>query len=358
MIPTRRILHLLRRALTVAAVIVATVAHFAGAQATDFGTAQPADVAESAQAAQRELEHARAAVAEARAAAIAAKADLEAAVAAPAHELSAEGHSAADDSQDEAAGSESPQPANNSVLADATAAEIEILEKLVADLKLERRELLEHLTSEHPLVVDTDLRLAEYEEQLAGLTRGRPERGAESIEPPSAENALPDASQLTERRDDAQRRKAASLRLAQSLANWEVAQHGLQSAIDAEAAAANRLSTLASQQAHQRAVQEADVPLATIAPTTLTADTAADSFVVPPAEPQTPKGSQSLVLAALIIALVIAAIASVKLARATDETIFAGADDAASDLALPVIGVIPAPSVTLAHGTVFATIAP
>jgi hypothetical protein len=58
-----------------------------------------------------------------------------------------------------------------------------------------------------------------------------------------------------------------------------------------------------------------------------------------------------LVLAALIIALVVAALASVKLARATDESLFAGADDAAAVLALPVVGVIPALSPALVRAT-------
>ena len=47
-----------------------------------------------------------------------------------------------------------------------------------------------------------------------------------------------------------------------------------------------------------------------------------------------------------------AAVASIKLARATDQTIFSGADDAAATLSMPVVGVIPAGSAAAAQGSI------
>jgi hypothetical protein len=47
-------------------------------------------------------------------------------------------------------------------------------------------------------------------------------------------------------------------------------------------------------------------------------------------------------LAALLIALAVAALAAVRLARSTADPIFASADEVAAALAIPVVGIIPA----------------
>ena len=76
-------------------------------------------------------------------------------------------------------------------------------------------------------------------------------------------------------------------------------------------------------------------------PTSAVRELAAPVNVNAIAEPHR-AGSQPLVLGALVLALVVAALAAIKLAKAGDDTVFSGADDAAATLALPVMGIIPA----------------
>jgi hypothetical protein len=122
--------------------------------------------------------------------------------------------------------------------------------------------------------------------------------------------------------------------------------------MDAESAAAERLAALASlgPQPAGTATAVATPESASTASETKTGATATLSTA---SEPSRQSASQPLVLAALVIALVIAAVAAVKLARAGDESVFAGADDAAATLALPVVGVIPAVGPAWAGRSVF-----
>jgi hypothetical protein len=131
------------------------------------------------------------------------------------------------------------------------------------------------------------------------------------------------------------------------MAKWESTQRALDNAMDAETAAARRLAELASQ--ISRAERGETRVLAEPAPAGPTdiASTAHESA------PRESRSSQSFVLAALIIALLAAAVASVKLARASDDSVFAGADDAAAALSLPVVGVIPATTHAVARGSLF-----
>ncbi|MEX2115232.1 MAG: hypothetical protein WD845_18715 [Pirellulales bacterium] len=303
---------------------------------------------------QRELARARAAVAEARSAAIAAKAELEAAVTS---------RSAENDRWRPAAAQPAGQPASNNrsaiaSIANAAATEIETLKRLIAELKSERIQLLAHLTTEHPLILDADMRLDEYQRQLVVLTSAPATHQAtvpadgigdtDGIEVRTAESMPAPPLEML----DGQSRQSPSdesLRLEQALANWDSAQESLEAAMDAESATAERIVALTSRQTAARVP-----PVAPHAPATQPADIPQVSAEPHGVSPQrAARSSQPIVLAALMVALVIAAFASVKLARANDESVFAGADDAAAALSLPVVGVIPATAAALAHGTLF-----
>jgi hypothetical protein len=320
------------------------------------------DAAEAQTAAEHALEQARSAVAKARAEAIAAKQELEAAVATAATNPGTAGQPAPAGKPAAAAPAPPASPEKKrfaaSAVANAAAAEIETLKKLIADLKAERRSLLTHLTKAHPLIVDAELRLEEYEAALATLLRKQPK--GEPLPPGgTAERVAPPAGVLTAQSDDpanttpqstgAAQQVEASLRLEAALSKWESAQQELQSAIDSESSAAERLAAVASQVRSAQASPLGPSPAAS-EPGAAPPVVAAAPAETPPSEA---RRSRPLVLAALIIALVVAAVASVKLARATDETVFAGADDAAAELALPVVGVIPAASPSLAYGSIF-----
>ncbi len=314
------------------------------------------------------LNHARAAVSEAREAAVSAKAELEAAIAAG--EVANEANRANDTPA--VTSLPSRARAEDDPVANADAAELATLRRLIAELKAERMELLAHLTHEHPLIVDADMRLAEYQRQLVVLTaRPTPDRGADQGDPTlrfaaeeesvSAE-VLPSVPATPLQQQADQRLQEGSQRLRQAMAKWDAAQQILEAAVDAESATAQRIAALAAEHARSQAATAAMPPAKPTAPemgeVAESQSKSADepnAHVAPhaAAAADSKRGSQPLVLAALIVALVIAAIASVKLARATDESVFAGADDAAAVLSLPVVGVIPAPTLALAHGTVF-----
>ncbi len=306
-----------------------------------------------------ELARARAEVAKARNAAVAAKAELEAAVTARSAEITQRRPTAAPSAGNAAGDSKSVDTS----VADAAAAEIATLRRLIAELKAERMQLLSHLTTEHPLIADADLRLDEYQQQLVVLLNNRAAghdiaqievaRKTDDVEVRTAEPTPAPQMQILDgqpRQDQGDE----SLRLEEALANWDAAQEMLEAAMDAESATAQRIVAMTSRQA---AAQVAPTPAAKqpAAHATEPAETAL--VAIKPQQPDLPqrdaRSSQPLVLAALILALVVAAIASVKLARATDASIFAGADDAAAALSLPVVGVIPAATGAMAHSTVF-----
>ncbi len=322
-----------------------------------------------------ELNRACAAVSEARDAAVSAKAELEAAIAAGA--LANE--SVRPDDKRAAPSSTSQSRAESAAVADANAEELATLRRLIAELKAERMELLAHLTHQHPLIIDADLRLAEYQRQLVVLTArpttnqgtGQDERTLRfAVEDTSlAVEATPSSPPSAIEQEADQRLRAGSQRLRQAMAKWDTAQAMLEAAVDAESATAERIAAMASEQARSQhaaaaiplaetsaqegVAQEEDNVEESQAETPDEPDTATASNTAAVSDSENARGSQPLVLAALILALVIAAIASVTLARATDESVFAGADDAAAVLLLPVLGVIPAATPALAHGTVF-----
>jgi hypothetical protein len=295
----------------------------AGITAEPVADADSPSAADLQDVAQRELAKARAAVAEARAAAMSAKNELERAA------RDAQKAPAPAAPQQSADGPE-PASAADSELND----EIARIEQSVEDLEAERTRLLTQVTTAHPLIVDADLRLDEYRKDLTKL---RSEAAAKSVATASRQTRKPIAESAPPALPS-----AAERRLDDALAKWETAGSALQAAIDAESNAVERLAGIADK---QRAVEAAPPTVAAAAPAAPSHDVAALPPVkAAPVAEQTAEerpGSQPLVLAALAIALIVAAWASIKLARASDETVFAGAEDAASVLALPVVGAIP-----------------
>jgi hypothetical protein len=293
-------------------------------------------------AAQDELARARENVAKARQAVAGAKAELD--------RLAAETEAAPDAvAPNEPSGASpesaepSPEPSDEaSTAADvspdttALAEQVETLTAKIKSLRDQRDELLTHLTPAHPLVIEAESRLEEYTRRLhdaAGAGTNLPIRRSftpeTSARPPSA------GADALERRH-----REASARMQQALADWQIAEQSLQAAIDGELAAAEKLAAVAARAGldeHATSAAANATPVAAASP-----------------EPSKSPGrsSQALVLAALIIALVVAALASVKLARSSDETMFSGPDDAAAALALPVLGVIPAMSAAVSRAPI------
>lgn len=341
-----------RRALGAAlAVVVIAVIGTARAQIS-IDVPQAGDPKTARTAAERELESARAAVLKARATAVAAKRELEAAVAAstsaaaaPASESQQAGREAGvrGESADRSPGTRSWA----STLAQAKSSEIDALHRLIADLKAERSQLLEHLMPRHPLIIDADVRIEEYEKQLTELAAaGAPGKAVEG--PRSNKLVVPAAPGTTGAgADTTSGRQEAALALDEALAKWEKAQRMLETAMEHQSSAAQQLAAIAS----QAPVAEPAVVVAT-----------SESKPAMPSQPvsesngtlsREPSASHPLVLVALIVALVVAAVASVKLARASDSSVFAGPDDAAATLSLPVVGVIPATSHAVVHSSFF-----
>ena len=135
-----------------------------------------------------------------------------------------------------------------------------------------------------------------------------------------------------------------------ALANWQAADAELRRAVDAEVAATRRLAELSRTVPAAEPIADVappeprtidDVPAAVPAPTPSPREVAMPEYEHLTAETDH-AGSQPLVLGALIVALVVAAFAAIKLAKAGDDSVFSGADDAAATLALPVMGIIPA----------------
>ncbi len=204
---------------------------------------------------------------------------------------------------------------------------MESVRQTILELRAERRELLTSLTPAHPLVIHADLRLREYQVQLDELERAAAEQpsdfvAAGSLVAPQSHASSGDEAAVAERLDSA-------------LERWEKAHRALESAMQAESSAVERLATIANSTTETKTADVSE-SLPTVA------DARGTSNPVR-------KMSQPIVLAALMIALIVAAIAAVKLARVADDTLFADADDASSALSLPVVGVIPAAAPALAR---------
>ena len=229
---------------------------------------------------ERELRQARAAVAEARQSALAAKSELESAVNAK---------SAAQSQQinDADATSPSQSPQSEALPQDANVAGVKILKRLISELQAERMELLAHLTAEHPLILDADMRLEEYRRQLAGLTSSGPtessdlasdsrlkivveeQRTSETTSTPPEDAPAAPANQSG---------AEDSLRLEQALAKWEAAQTDLDAALDRESATADRIAAIVARHASNR--RKTSAPQTTVQPADVVAVAAAAAATV------------------------------------------------------------------------------
>ena len=301
------------------------------------GEAQTSDGSTSQEAVQREARASPRGRCPARSAAVWAKADLDEVAA-----TQFDAQKAAGQDRMPAMPGAAGEPAAKHIARTA----IESLQQKIANLRAERADLLTHMTAEHPLIVDADVRLEEMLRDLAEMVRSA--TGSEALPAATPQVAAQPAAQPAPR-DEAQ------AKFQRALARWDAAQKDLQAAIDAEVSAAERLTALKAHTGVTEAVPALPVPneltsdVETTSPSATTTATAAPA--APASKPVEHAGSRPLVLGALIVALVVAAFASVKLARGTNETVFAGADDVASALSLPVVGIIPALSGIGSHGS-------
>jgi hypothetical protein len=117
---------------------------------------------------------------------------------------------------------------------------------------------------------------------------------------------------------------------------WRSAERAADDALQAERAASERLVAIAPPE--PQLVEPAPDEKPSVASPR---DTAATASSGRPSESDSAV-SQPLALAALLIALAIAALAAVRLARSTANPIFASVDEVAAALAIPVVGIIPA----------------
>jgi len=237
--------------------------------------------------------------------------------------------------------------------------ELAQLETELQELRAHRRQLLGYLTEEHPQVFDVDERIAVIERQIVVLARVATERDDEAAQ----ETAQSEQrwSEYLDRLARQGEQDAAEYR--QLYDDWQSAEFAVRDALEAETLATRRLEALAGAQApvaesgpltdladvdpDNRATPEANGTLAS-EPSGDTADgqhNATSSGGSPPSSDSA--GSQPLALAALLIALAVAALAAVRLARSTSDPLFASADEVAAALAIPVVGIIPATAARL-----------
>lgn len=204
------------------------------------------------------------------------------------------------------------------------------LESQLAELRGERLTLLETLTDEHPEVVDVTVRIEAVEARLKAT------EAAES----DGSNGKPGTATL-----DATEYQ----RLLQA---WRTAERRLESARLAESAAADRLAALSQLMLHSPAAPgDERAPAATVAAPALDRQQKAvqpghdhedaTAAVAVTAPDEQASRTQTLALASLALAVMLAALAAVRLARATADPLFSSADEVAAALAVPVVGIVP-----------------
>ncbi len=204
--------------------------------------------------------------------------------------------------------------------------EYQRLNEQLRSLQAQRDQLLDRLTPAHPEVVDLDQRIQGVSQRIEALEQAA--KGSASDSPDNFEGS--NRSQYIASLKS--RQLEASERYRQLRADVRTAERDLRQAIARETEATERLARL-----------PAETPSKTSTPTPVAAAPV-------PVEPSGPTGdnasreamSQQLALAAFLLALVVAAWASVKLARSSSDVMFSSVDDVATTLALPVVGVIPA----------------
>ncbi|HEY2894981.1 MAG TPA: hypothetical protein VGJ16_12230 [Pirellulales bacterium] len=196
------------------------------------------------------------------------------------------------------------------------------LDELVAKRDL----LLESLTSVHPEVQDAESRIGGVMKRLQAAATG------EDI--PAGTPELPEGNGIEKRLSPALQ---SDLRRYEELAaRVEEAQRDLDHALETKERASRELASLPGAIPPQAVVSKSS-------------DMPAKRSVAQPAVtiPQTATleiqhGSQPLALAALLIALAVAALAAVRLARASGDAVLGSVDEIAAVLALPVVGIISA----------------
>lgn len=226
------------------------------------------------------------------------------------------------------------------------------------DLRARHEELLGYLTDEHPEVVDVSERIDTVEARMATIADVTVE----------GDSAVRERSVDTEKRwaeylgGLTQNREQAAAEYQQLYDDWQAAEQRLDDALATETAAAERLEATAPpkpQVAESASPAPGNTPLdnrqtgpsvaADAEPprehVNESGDTAAATHL-PPSEADS-AGSQPLALAAMLIALAVAALAAVRLARSSADPTFASVDEAAAALAIPVVGIIPATAARL-----------
>jgi hypothetical protein len=199
-----------------------------------------------------------------------------------------------------------------------------INEQLQATIR-ERDQLLRHFTPVHPEVADAEQRIAQLSGQLSAM-----DKPSDVVETAPAEAQAESPALPTLRPSPAiehQQHREFAAQYEQLVGSWQAAHKSLLVAVAAEDAAEQRLVDF---------------------------DATADARLQPaqglPPAPMMAElrenGSQPLTLAALLIALAVAALAAVRLARS--DSVFSSIEDVAAALALPVVGVIPASASSVA----------
>jgi len=263
--------------------------------------------------AERELQTIRDAVAKARAQAAAAKLELDVFVVQ---------HFA----QQRATGSEPLPEAAPVAPAEeaATDPRIERLQQQIDQWAGQREELLQRFTESHPEVAELEQRITEAEKKLSSLEHTIPDPKA-----PSGAASTADSVSLQERAALQQRlQRESAARHDQLFEAWQAADRDLQAALNAEQAALRVMAALPSGGEEQPQPQPQSIAATPAAPSL---------FDDQPHEPE----SHPVVLAILLVSLVVAAVASIGLARSTRDGAFGSIEDVAAALSLPVVGMVP-----------------
>jgi hypothetical protein len=275
----------------------------------------------------RQLEQARAAVEVARSAAARSKQELDQFLAAHFEVMrSRSSEPLPEPKRRPSASTKPPQQANQ---------EAERLNAQINELKLRRDDLLQRFTEAHPEVLDVENRLGDLMLRLSSIEPDGTD--AESVTPGDfVDGSVPADAGLDRQSILLKQQQRAAEEYEQYVERWQAAEQDFKAALDVEERAAARLA----------AVQLPPAPPMN-APGDVTSQPAATKAapaVQPPAvamdDTSRQQGSQPLALAALVIAVAVAALAAVRLARSSSDVYFENVDDVAAALALPVMGVI------------------
>ncbi len=203
------------------------------------------------------------------------------------------------------------------------------LTRQLADLKTHREDLLNRLMPAHPDVLKLDDHIAELSQQLA-LERPIAEERAPTgpAEGDGSANASIDGYLSLEQ----QRQQQTAATYEEIFARWQTAERDLLAGLEAERAAARHLAEI-KVPAAAAAVAHRPVPTPLPKPS---------AGAPRPTINTQDQGSQPLALAVLLTALAVAALVAVRLARSSNDAVFASAADVSAALALPVVGIIPA----------------